>query len=135
MTIHNTPFLRNVLLADAAVGAAAAVLTIAGANLLSPLLGLPRPLIFWAGVALLPVVLFLVVMARRPTLPRSWLQEIVLINTAWVIASLGILAFGIVAPNLFGVAFVVAQAMAVALFAALQFTALRQTGSPIREAL
>jgi len=134
MTINNTPFLRNVLLADAAVGGAAALLTIAGAGLLAPWLGLPRPLIFWAGVALLPIVVLLVSMARRPTVPRGWLREIVLINALWVIASVGILVFGLVTPNLLGVAFIVAQALAVGFFAALQFSALRQARPAIREA-
>lgn len=129
MTVENTPFLRNTLLADAAVGAVAAVVTIAGAGFLSGLLELPRALIFWAGVALLPVVAFLLAMARRPEIPRSWLTEIVLINTAWVIASFGILAFGLVSPNLLGAAFIVAQALAVGLFAALEFAALRNASA------
>jgi hypothetical protein len=130
MTVENTPFLRNTLLADAAVGAVAAVLTIAGAGFLSGLLDLPQALIFWAGVALLPVVAFLLAMGRRPEVPRAWLKEIVLINTAWVVASFGILALGLVTPNLLGTAFIVAQALAVGLFATLEFAALRQAGEP-----
>lgn len=130
MAIENTPFLRNTLLADAGVGAAAALLTIFGAGFLSSLLALPEALIFWAGVALLPIVAFLLVMARKAHIPRSWLAEIVLINSAWVVASFGLLALGLVQPNMLGVAFVVAQALAVGLFAVLQYAALRQ-GRPI----
>ena len=125
MSIDNTPFLRNTLLADAAVGAAAAALTILGAGFLAPLLELPEGLIFWAGVALLPIVAFLFVMARRPEVPRPWLREIVLVNAAWVAASLAILIFGLVQPNALGVAFVLAQALAVGLFALLEAAALR----------
>lgn len=127
MAIENTPFLRNTLLADAGVGAAAALLTIFGAGFLSSLLALPEALIFWAGVALLPIVVFLLVMARKAQIPRSWLAEIVLINSAWVVASFGLLALGLVQPNLLGIAFVVAQALAVGLFAVLQYAALRQS--------
>lgn len=125
MTVPMTPFLRNTLLADAAMGAVAAVPTIAASGFLAGLLDLPAGLIFWAGVTLLPVVAFLLLMARRNDVPRSWLREIVIINGAWVIASFGILALGLVSPNVLGVLFVVAQGLAVAFFAALQFAALR----------
>lgn len=125
MTVENTPFLRNILLADAAMGAAAAALTIFGAGFLAPLLALPEGLIFWAGVALVPIALFLFAMARRPQVPRSWLREIVLINWAWVAASVAMLVGGLVQPNLLGALFVVAMALAVALFAVLQGMALR----------
>lgn len=126
MTIENTPFLRNTLLADAAMGACAATLTILGSGFLAGLLALPQALIFWAGVALVPIVAFLLVMARRERIPRSWLREIVFVNWLWVAASVGILAFAPIAPNALGVAFIVAQAAAVAGFALLEGLALRQ---------
>ena len=126
MTIENTPFLRNTLLADAAMGAAAAALTILGSGFLAGLLQLPQALIFWAGVLLVPIAGFLLVMARRATIPRSWLREIVFINWAWVAASAGILVFAPIAPNALGVAFIVAQAVAVAAFAFCEGLALRQ---------
>lgn len=131
MTIDNTPFLRNVLLADAAMGAAAAALTVLGAGLLAPLLGLPEALLFWAGAALVPVAAFLLAMARRALVPRSWLREIVLINWAWVAASLGILAFAPIAPNALGVVFILTQAAAVAGFAVLEGLALRSPGEAV----
>lgn len=129
MSIENTPFLRNTLIADAATGAAAAMLTIFGARFLAPLLALPEGLLFWAGVALLPFVAALAAAARRPSLPRWWLREIVLANALWVAASFGIMLAGLVEPNMLGVAFVTAQALAVALFAALQAAALRSAQS------
>lgn len=125
MTMPMTRTLRNILLADAATGAAAAVLTIGASGLLAELLALPAGLIFWAGVALLPIVAFLVVMARRPAVPRGWIAEIALINAAWVVASFALLASGWVQPNMLGIAFVVAQALAVGLFAVLQAGQLR----------
>ena len=126
MTVDNTPFLRHTLLADAAMGAGAAALTIFGSGFLASLLALPQGLIFWAGVALVPIALFLLVMAQKTRIPRSWLREIVLINWAWVVASFGILVLAPIAPNSLGTAFVVAQALAVAAFALLQGLALRQ---------
>lgn len=126
MTVENTSFLRNTLLADAAMGACAATLTIFGSGFLASLLALPQGLIFWAGVALVPIAIFLLVMARKPQIPRSWLREIVLINWAWVAASFAILLFAPIEPNMLGAAFIVAQALAVAAFAVLQGLALRQ---------
>ncbi|MHB2265879.1 hypothetical protein [Aliihoeflea sp. PC F10.4] len=125
MPIENTPFLRTTLRSDAAMGVAAAVPTIFAAGFLSSLLDLPQGLIFWAGVALLPIAAFLIVMARKPVIPAGWLREIVFINGAWVVASFAILLSGVVEPNLFGIVFMVAQALAVAAFAVLQFGALR----------
>lgn len=131
MTIDNTRFLRNILVADAAMGAAAAALTIFGAHLLAPLLGLPQALLFWAGVALVPVAAFLLATARRASVPRAWLREIVFLNWAWVAASLGILAFAPIAPNALGIAFILAQAAAVAGFAVIEGLALRGAGEAV----
>jgi hypothetical protein len=125
MSIEVTPFLRNVLFADAAMGAVAAAATIFGASLLSPLLALPQPLLFWAGVALVPIAAFLFVMARRSDVPRGWLREIVFVNALWTAASVVLLVSGLVQPNALGVAFVLAQAAAVGLFALLEALPLR----------
>lgn len=120
-----TPYLRKVLMADALVSGAAAVLMVAGAGLLAPLLALPAALLFWAGIALVPFVALLVVVARRQHAPRLVLLDIVLVNALWVVASFVILAAGLVEPNMLGTLFVVAQAGAVALLGALQFAGLR----------
>jgi hypothetical protein len=74
------PFLRNVLNADALISGAAGILMMLGAPLLSPLLELPAELLFWAGLALVPFVAMLVVIARRPTVSKLVLIDIVAIN-------------------------------------------------------
>ncbi len=125
MSIAITPFLRRVLYLDAATSGAAAVLCIAGSPLLAPLTGLPQPLLFWAGVVLVPFVAVLLALARRATAPRLMLVDVVALNALWVAASFGLLVGGLVEPNMFGTLFVVAQALAVALFAALQLAGLR----------
>jgi hypothetical protein len=131
MTIRNTPFLRNTLLADAAMGLAAAALLVIGSGSLSPLLALPESLLFWAGVALLPIAIFLVVLARKEMVQRTWLREIVFINWAWVAASIGILLVAPITPNMLGIGFVLAQAIAVAAFAVLEGLALKgETTAP-----
>lgn len=126
MTTTITPSMKTVLVLDAAASGAMAVLAIGAASLLAPLLGLPQPLLFWAGVAMVPWVALLVVLARRDTAPRLVLLDVVALNALWVAASLALLVSGLVAPTALGTAFVVAQALAVAAFAALQFSALRR---------
>lgn len=126
MNVSVTPFLRNALLLDAVASGATALLAIVGAPLLAPLLGLPQDLLFWAGVVLVPFVAFLLITARRQAVARLALIDIIGINALWVAASLSLLVSGFVSPNALGVAFVVVQAVAVALFAELQFIGLRR---------
>jgi hypothetical protein len=130
MSIAITPYLRKVLYLDAATSGAAAILCIAGASFLAPLTGLPAGLLFWAGIVLVPFVAMLLALARRIAAPRLILIDVAAINTLWVAASLGLLVSGLVEPNAFGILFILAQALAVALFAALQFAALR--GTPVQ---
>jgi len=125
MTLAISAFLRKALLADAFVSGAAAILMTAGAGLLGPLLDLPAALLFWAGLALIPFVAMLLVLARREAASRLLLLDIVLVNALWVVASFTIIGLGLVAPNTLGMLFIIAQALAVALFAALQLSALR----------
>ena len=127
MSFTLTPFLRQVLFVDAAVSGAAGLLMAAGAPFLSPLLGFPEALLFWAGFALLPFVAMLIVVARRGEASRLVLVDIIAINALWVAASLGLLVSGAVSPTMFGYAFVIAQALAVALLAELQFVGFRRT--------
>lgn len=129
MSIAITPFLRNALNADAVVSGAAALLMIAGAPLLSPLLGLPTTLLMGAGVLLVPFVAFLVWLARRSSASRLTVVDVVAINAIWVAASIGLLVSGWVAPTMLGVAFVAAQALAVAVFAELQYIGLRRAAA------
>lgn len=126
MTIAITPFLRNALRLDAGVSGAAALLLVGGASPLAPFTGLPAALLFWSGVALMPFVAALVVVARRTAVLRLVLVDIVALNALWVAASFGLLASGLVQPTAPGIAFVVAQALAVAVFAVLQVIGMRR---------
>lgn len=125
MSITVTPYLRSVLLLDGIVSGAAGLVMAAGATLLGPLLALPEHLLFWAGIVLLPWCAALVFLARRQSLPRLALLDVVTINGLWVIASFGIMVMGLVQPTLLGVLFVSAQALTVAMFLVLQVGALR----------
>lgn len=129
MSVTMSQFLRNALYADALVSGAAAILMVAGALVLSPLLGLPNALLVGAGLALVPFVVLLVVVARRQQVSRMVLIDIIAINALWVAASFGLLASGLVAPNALGVAFVAVQAVTVALLAETQFVGLRRSAA------
>lgn len=134
MSITVTPFLRNVLHADALISGAAGLLMMLGAPLLSTLLDLPAELLFWAGVVLVPFVAMLVVIARSTLVSRLVMIDIIAINVLWVVASFGLLVSGVVAPNALGIAFVVAQSLAVAVFAELQVIAIRRATSAVAAA-
>ncbi|MFC5583943.1 hypothetical protein ACFPOD_02385 [Nitratireductor kimnyeongensis] len=124
-----TPALRRTLHLDAMMSGAAALLLVFAAAPLSRLLALPEELLFWAGVILVTFVVMLLVIAARKVLPRLLLMDVVLLNAVWAVLSFALLASGWVSPNLLGMVFVSAQACAVALFALLQFAAMREAQS------
>lgn len=126
MSVTVTTFLRNALFADALVSGAAGIAMMLGAPLLAPFLGLPAELLFWAGVVLVPFVAMLIMIARRTTVSKLVLFDIIAINVLWVVGSLVLLVSGVVEPNLLGIAFVAAQALTVAAFAELQFVGIRR---------
>ncbi len=122
-----TPFLRKVLIADAAISSAAGVAMIGGADLTHALLGLPSALIFWSGVSLIPFIATLAMVIRANAAPAALIVTIIALNFVWVAASLFV-AFGpVFAPTLIGQLFVCAQAATVFLFAELQVMGLRRT--------
>jgi hypothetical protein len=129
MSIQISPFLRKVIAADALLSGGAALVMLLGAPYLAPLTGLPVSLLSWAGLALVPFVALLIVVARRQSASRLTIIDIVAVNALWVAASFGLLLSGYIDPNAFGIAFVAAQALAVAILAELQFIGLRRSAA------
>lgn len=129
MSIAATSYVRNVLLLDGLVSGAAGAVMAGGASLLSPWLALPTDLLFWAGIVLLPWCAALVILARRESVPRMVMLDVIGINALWVAASFGIMVAGIVQPSLLGVLFVTAQALTVAMFVVLQLGVMRRAGA------
>ena len=127
MIVTPHPTLRCALRLDALASGATCALLAAAAGPLSPLFGLPQALLFWLGLALMPYVLFLILLARRPTFARGTVRLVIALNLVWVVDSLVLLLSGWVAPTSWGVAFVLAQALAVAAFAGLQAYGLRRS--------
>ena len=126
MNRQNT-FLRYALLADAVASGATGLLLIAGADLLTGLLGLPVALMRESGLLLVPYVAFVAFVGTRETIARPAVQAVIALNVLWVVGSIGLLTSGWVAPSALGTAFVIAQAAVVGVFAELQFIGLRRT--------
>ncbi|HEY0735948.1 MAG TPA: hypothetical protein VGD69_13630 [Herpetosiphonaceae bacterium] len=125
-----SPFLRRVLLADALVSGATGLLMLLGAGLLTDMLDLPAALLRTAGLILLPYALFVVYVATRSS-QRAAVWAVILINALWAVDSIVLLLSGWVAPNALGYAFVIVQALAVAVFAELQYIGVRRATATI----
>ena len=123
---HSSTFLRRALVLDAIASGATGLMLIAGAGLLEGLLGLPGALLRWAGIVLVPYVAFVAFTATRGTISRPAVWAIVAANALWAIASALLLVSGLVAPTALGYAFVIFQAVVVALLGELQYMGLHR---------
>jgi hypothetical protein len=119
-------FLRIVLAADAVSAGAMGLMLLFGPAVLLDLLGLPEALTRSAGIALLPFAALAAFAATRATPPRVAVWTIIALNLAWAVESVVTVAGGFIGPTPIGVAFVLAQAVLVAAFAAVQLAALRR---------
>ena len=122
----SSQFLRRALVADAVMSGGAALILVAGGGIASGLLGLPEPLLRIAGVLLVPFVALVAFVGTRPAIAHEAVRAIVALNVAWVAGSILLLVSGWVAPTALGYAFVIAQALAVGVFAELQVMGLRR---------
>ncbi|MET0333902.1 MAG: hypothetical protein ABW190_06495 [Rhizobacter sp.] len=119
-------FLRNVLLADAVVSGAAALVMLAGGSWLQALLQLPAWVMLGGGATLLAYAVFVGWLSKRRSVPRALVWSLVVINLGWAL-DCAVLAFGgWWQPSGLGQAFLGVQIAAVLVFAELQFVALRR---------
>jgi hypothetical protein len=123
---RSSTFLRRALMLDAVASGAAGLLMIAGAGLLEGLLGLPAALLRGAGLVLVPYVAFVIWAGTRETVSRPAVGTIIAANALWAAASALLLVSGWVAPTALGYAFVIGQAVVVALLGELQYVGLRR---------
>lgn len=120
--------IQRLLGADALTCAAMGALLLAAAGPVGSLTLLPQDLLRAAGGLLMPIAAFMAVFARARRVPR-WASAVVVAgNAGWVVASVALLA--VLAPNGLGVAFLLAQAGAVALLAWLEFRAAGRGAAP-----
>ena len=132
--IHPAPFLRQALLADAVTTAACALLMLLAAGPLAGLLGLPAGLLRAAGAVLIPFAGFVGLLALRARFSPAVVWAVVLANAVWAADSLLLLVSGWVEPTPAGTAFVIAQAVVVALYAELQFIGLKRSNPALTPA-
>jgi hypothetical protein len=125
--IRPSKLLRFALFADVAGSGAMGLLCLLGAGVLAGPLGLPSG--FLQGIGLFIVIYSpgIAWLASRPALPGWVYATIVGLNAVWVLDSLLLLVSGWVAPTGLGIAFILAQAAAVAGFAVAQWIGLRQS--------
>ena len=109
--IRSALSLRRVLYLDAATCLVMGIALVAATGTVAGLTGIPEPVLFYAGLALIPLAAIIAAIGRwMEGSSAVWL--VILGNAAWVIGSLALLA-GLIAPTALGVAFILVQAAAV----------------------
>jgi hypothetical protein len=129
--INPTLFLRRAIQADAIITGAMAVLLVAAAGVLGPMLNLPDAFLREVGVFLIVYAALVGFLGTRELMPKAAVWLVIIANAIWTIDSIALLFTGWVSPNLLGQAFVVAQAVAVAIFAELQYIGLKRSGAVV----
>jgi hypothetical protein len=119
-------FVHRLLTVDAIATGATSLLLLAAANALSPMLQLPAELLRIAGFICAPFAACVFALSRRTAVSRGALRAIVTINFAWVAASVWVAFGGAWQPSALGIAFVLAQALAVFGFAEFGWMSLRK---------
>ncbi|RWI72149.1 hypothetical protein [Mesorhizobium sp.] len=112
---------NKILALDALTCALMGIVLMLSATTLAPLLSLPRDLLFYAGCLLVPIAIFMAVLARQSQPWGTGVWLVILGNAAWVLASLAALI--LTGPNTLGVGFLLAQALVVAVLALAEFKA------------
>jgi len=130
--IQPSRFLRNALLLDAIACAATGLLLVMAAGPLSGPFGFPSAFLRGAGLVLLPCAALLAWFSSREALPRLAVIAVIGVNVLWIAESIAILLMGWFAPSDLGIAFVLAQAAAVALVTELEIIGLKRSGSDKR---
>jgi hypothetical protein len=129
--IDAAPFLRRILFADAVISGATGLVMATGSTTLAPVLGMPEPLLRFAGWSLVPFAMIVGALSRQQDPGRSRVAAVVAANAAWVAASAAVLVLGLVVPNGLGYAFVIAQACSVAVLAEMQYAGLRRLSAAV----
>ncbi|MEQ1686609.1 MAG: hypothetical protein ABL916_23400 [Burkholderiaceae bacterium] len=124
--IQPSVFLRRALVADALVSAAAGAVMALGANLLQGLLAIPSALLLPAGLAFFPYAAYLLWLATRRAVPRAAVWVPIVLNVLWAVECVLFAFNASPPPTLLGEAFIASQAIAVLVFAGLEYSGLRR---------
>jgi hypothetical protein len=120
-------FLRNVLRADALSCAACGLLQLTLTGAMARLLGLPETLLAYSGEFLLLYAAAVAFVSMRKPVPRPLVWALMAGNLAWAAGCGLLLLGGYVAPSVLGTAYVLVQALTVAVLAELQYFGLRRS--------
>ena len=118
------PFLRRVLLLDAAATFATGALMIVAAGPAGEGLGLSRGLVLAAGVGMLPAAAAVWWLATRPVPPRGLVMALAALNVLFLLDAVLVVALGWL-PSAGGVAAVLAFGAACGVLGAAEAAALR----------
>jgi hypothetical protein len=127
--LHVSPLLRFALTLDAAATAVTGAALLPFADSLGHVLGLPAALLSGAAAFMLVYAVVLGLLRRRATLPRWAVWTIIAGNGLWALDCAALAFAGGLAPTTLGVVFLLAQAVAVAAFAELQYFGLRRSAA------
>src|ERR1700754_1088952 len=125
--INPSLFLRRALQADAIFSGAAALMFVFGAELFASLTNLPEAFLRNTGLVLVVYAALVGYIGTRRLMPKAVVWAVIAVNAVWAIDSMILLVNGWVSPNLLGQALIVMQAVAVGIFAELQFIGLRKS--------
>ncbi len=132
ITARPTSLLRRALLLDGVASGGLGVLLTVAAGPFASLLGGSDTLHRTVGIVLIAYGAALLYLGIRPVIARPAAGTVVVLNCGWVLASAAVAIADPWSLTALGTAFVVAQALIVAGFAALQFAGLRQLGQTSR---
>ncbi|MEV3984036.1 hypothetical protein [Nonomuraea sp. NPDC049758] len=118
--------LRFALKQDAVGSGANGLVFLAVAAIFGSMFGLPAALLVPAGVFLVAYAASLLLLAARPVVNRAAVVAVMVVNVAWVIASVETLIAGWFPLTGLGTAYVIVQAVVVAGFTGLQFAGLHR---------
>jgi hypothetical protein len=121
-----SPFLQRVLWFDAATCLVTGTVFLTASSTVEQLFAIPAALARALAVVLLAFGAFVAWVGARRELIRPAVRAIVVVNALWALESVLALVFGWLQPNALGQWFVIAQALAVAVIAELQFIGLRR---------
>ena len=128
--INPSLFLRRAIVGDAVITGAMAVLLTAASGVLGPMLNLPESLLRETGIFLIVYAALVGFLGSRELMPKLAVCLVIGANALWTVDSIALLFTGWVQPNMLGQAFIVAQAVAVAVIAELQFIGLKRSEAP-----
>ena len=113
--------LKPILILDAVTCVVMGLLLTLLPDVLSPITGIPRDVLLYAGLVLFPVAALMATVARRYTQSSAAVVIIVAGNVLWVIASIWLMLSPAIQLTVIGQVFIGAQAFVVAALAVVEY--------------